>query len=449
MRNIFGSLAVRIGAVFLLGLLLLQAVIIGAMIWPDGQPVIFQLVSPREAADMARAVESATGARQEALIVEALNGGPLTVHLLPDFPHEDSSKSAQRAPYLARLYGSYAFLLDGRPFQVQARGDSALPSPPRSWIGNPGVVRLLVKLRTGKVLVVERAPVLLQRLFARFAIVALAAAAILLAVMLLCIQQMARPARRLAVAARQLASDIDMPDLPVQGAAEIRVLSTAFNDMKHTIRGLIDERTRMLAAIAHDLRTYLTRLRLRADFITDPDQQARAIHDLDEMGLLLDDTLIFAQEEAEQCRAPIVVQVEKEIRSFVALRQEIGDPVTCGDSTEMPLYAYCAPLALRRMLANLTDNAIRYGKQARLSIRHEQSHVKIAVEDDGPGVPADAIARLMEPFERLEPSRGRRTGGAGLGLAIVKALAKSQGGDLVLENRKGGGLTAVISLQAA
>jgi len=444
-RRVFGSLVVRIAVVFLLGLLLLQGVVAAALLWPDGRPTIFRLVSPRQAAAIARALESASG-DQRPLILAALNAGPLTVHVLRDFPADVIQSDSRNAPYLKQLYGGYAYMLEGRPFQVQARGDAALPMR-RTLLGEPGAVRLLVRLRTGDVVVIERAPVLIQRLFERFVVIAGAAATILIMVMLVCIHQMVRPAQRLAQASRELAVNFDMPDLPVKGASEIRGLSLAFNDMKHTIRALIDERTRMLAAIAHDLRTYLTRLRLRTDFIADSEQQERALHDLDEMGLLLDDTLMFAREATAPRLTAAAMNVGQEIENFVALRHEMGDPVTYLDPMKQEIWAQCAPLAFRRMLANLTDNAIRYGKVARLSARRNAESVQISVEDDGPGVPAETMSRLMRPFERLEPSRGRGTGGAGLGLAIVKALANTQGGDLAIENASGGGLRATIILQ--
>lgn len=444
-RRIFGSLVVRIALAFLLGLLLLQGVIAAALLWPDGRPTVFRLVSPHQAAAIARALESASGS-QRSLILDALNEGPLTVYVLPDFPADAAQDNSRSAPYLQQLYGGYAYMLEGRPFQVQAKGDATLPSR-RTLLGEPGAVRLLVRLRTGGVVVIERAPVLIQRLFERFAVIGGAAAAVLIIVMLICIQQMVRPTQRLVRASRELAVNIDMPDLPVQGASEIRSLSLAFNDMKQTIGALIDERTRVLAAIAHDLRTYLTRLRLRTDFITDSDQQERAIHDLDEMGLLLDDTLMFAREATAPRLATATTNLQQEIESFVILRHEMGDPVTYLDPLKQNVSAQCAPLAFRRMLANLTDNAIRYGKVARLGTRQDSDTVQISVEDDGPGVPPETMTRLMRPFERLEPSRGRETGGAGLGLAIVKALANTQGGDLVIENVSGGGLRATIILR--
>jgi two-component system osmolarity sensor histidine kinase EnvZ len=444
MHRIFGSLVVRLGLVFLLGLILLQGVIATAMLLPDGRPTIFRLVSPHEAVAIAKALEASSESQRQ-LILAAFNAGQLTVHIAPDFPADVARNDGRDAPYLKRLYGGYAYELEGRAFRVQAKADAALTTRQGS-LGEPWAVRLLVRLKTGDIVVIERSPVLIQRLFERFAVIGGAAAVILILVMLICIYQMARPAKRLAQASRDLATNINMPDLPIRGPTEIRTLSRAFNDMKHTIRALMDERTRTLAAIAHDLRTYLTRLRLRSEFIADADQRRRAIDDLDEMGLLLDDTLMFAREATTTSQKPAAIDVEKEISDFVALRHEIGDPVAYANPVENPISACCAPLAFRRMLANLTDNAIRYGKNARLNVRQEAGVVEISVEDEGPGVPFETMSRLMQPFERLEPSRGRRTGGAGLGLAIVKALAKSQGGDLTIENVNGGGLRATIIL---
>ncbi|MDQ0394851.1 ATP-binding protein [Labrys monachus] len=444
MRHILGSLVVRVVLVFLAGLVLLLLAIAVAIIGPDGRFGVLRLVSPREAAAVARALE-ATSAQQQALVVAALDAGPLIVRLQPGFPPAPDGDAAWRAPYLERLHADYAAALEGRPFRMEARGAGAEEARDRI----PGGVRLLVGLRTGEVLAIERAPVLLERLAARFALVGGAAGLILLLVMLFCIHQMVLPARRLARASHRLAADIGMPDLPASGPAEMRMLASAFNEMKHMIRGLMDERTRILAAIAHDLRTYLTRLRLRADFIGDADQQARAVRDLDEMSLLLDDTMLFAR----QATAPALggtetVDLGREIEAFVRMRREIGDPVDW-QGTDGPLAVRCAPLALRRMLANLTDNAVRYGKAAHLAAGRTDGVVEIIVEDEGPGIPADAIAGLMQPFRRLEPSRGRQTGGAGLGLAIVQALARGQGGDLAVENRPGGGLRARIRLPAA
>jgi signal transduction histidine kinase len=449
MRRILGSLLVRIGLALLLGFVALQAVVVAATLWNDGRPVVFRLISPRQAAAIADALEAASPS-QQAKLLTALNGGSLAVHLQPAFADDGPHRVGGNAPYLEKLYGEYAAELGGRPFQVQAREGSALASLSHDRLGAPVAVRLLVRLDSGGVVVIEREPVLLHRLMARFAFVGSAIGAILLLILLFCMQQMVVPAHRLARAAKRLAADIDMADLPTHGASEMKMLAVAFNDMKRTIRELLQERTHMLAAIAHDLRTYLTRLRLRANFIRDPDQQERAIRDLEEMGLLLDDTLLFARQvttvPADQQR---VVDANEEILAFVTMRRELGDRVDWNTSCLAPLPIRCSPLALQRMLANLTDNALRYGAAAHISTAQRSDAVEIAIEDEGPGVPPEAVARLVRPFERLEPSRNRRTGGAGLGLAIVTALAEGQGGTLALENVAQGGLRAVLLLRSA
>lgn len=449
MPGALNSIAVRLAVVFLAGLIALQAALAAAVLWPDGRPTIFRLVSPREAAAMARALEAASP-DQRPLIIDALNSGHLVVQLREGFP-EDVGEPPRRARRLADAgpYARYRHELEGRAFRVQVRSRQAADAALRGEIGAPGAVRLAVQLRTGEVLIVERAPVLLQRVFARSAVIAAALAAVMLLLMLVSLMQVARPARRLARAADRLASDIDMPDLPENGADELRRLSAAFNSLKRRIRNLLDERTRMLAAIAHDLRTYLTRLRLRAEFITDPDQRARAARDLDDMAALLEDTLTFAAQSAAPRRAPAEpLDLRAELRAFGLMRAELSEAVTVEEG-EGALPARCGRLALRRMLANLTDNALRYAGGARLSAGRSGDEVWVQVEDEGPGVPPEALARLKEPFERLEPSRGRDTGGAGLGLAIVEALAREHGGELSLANRPEGGLRARLSFHSS
>ncbi len=447
-RGPLNSIAVRLAVVFLAGLVALQVALGAAILWPDGRPTIFRLVSPREAAVMARALEAADP-DQRRLIVEALNSGNLVVQLLDDFP-ADAGAAPLRARRLAEPgpYMRYAHELEGRPFRVQMRNRRAAAAALRGEIGAPGAVRLAVQLHTGQVLVVERAPVLLQRVFARSALIAGVLAAVMLLLMLVSLIQIARPARRLAEAADRLAGDIGMPDLPERGGDELRRLAAALNSLKRRIRGLLDDRTRMLAAIAHDLRTYLTRLRLRVEFIDDPEQRAKAARDLDDMADLIDDTLAFAAESAAAKGRPVQrLDLGIELREFVEARRELKEPLLLS-APEGLLYVSCNRLALRRMLANLTDNALRYAGGARLCAGRDEAGAWVEVTDEGPGVPAEALERMKAPFERLEPSRGRSTGGAGLGLAIVEALARQQGGELELANRPEGGFRARLRFQA-
>jgi len=428
------SLAVRLALVLLLGLLLLQAAAFAVVVWPDGRPIVYRLPPPQDAAAMARALEAAPPDVRP-LVVEALNQGPLEIQLAPGFPSEPLGAPAARGDRFPRLFDRYDRALEGRPFRVQARRVS----------GERGPVRVLVQLKTGEVLVIQRSANLVQRVGDRAMIFAAAVLAVMLLVLAVSLRTV-RPIGRLAAAARGIADDVDAPDLPVRGVREARALSTALNDLKLRVRALLDERTRMLAAIAHDLRTYLTRLRLRAEFISDDDQRARAVADLEEMGQLLDDTLMFAKPVASD--APRSADARAEIAALVARRRELGQPVA--DLCEDPraLSVRVAPLTLRRILDNLADNAIRYGGGARVRAWRDAEGVVLSVDDDGPGAPDDALDRLTRPFERLEPSRGRGAGGAGLGLAIVRALAESQGGTLTLANRPEGGLSAIVRLPA-
>lgn len=443
------SLAVRIGLIFMVGLALLLCGLAAVVFWPDGRPIVFRLVAPEEAAAMARALEGVSPAQRPA-VVEALNAGPQIVQIVPEFPDDPpTGGSRPPVPRIERAFARYAEALEGRPYSVQARDDNGLAGP----VGAPGGLRLLIQLNTGEVLIIERAPVLLQRIMARIFIIGMIATLVLGGVMLACLLQVARPARRLARASADLARGEDTPDLPLRGASEMRGLASSFNHMKSEIRDLMAERTRVLAAIAHDLRTYLTRLRLRSGFIADEEQRARAEADLDEMGRLLDDTLLFARTTATPIDPGALADIRRELTEFTAVRREMGDPVSsalAATQGDAPLAAAIPPLVLRRILSNLVDNAVRYGGSAEIEAGLDhQGCVRITVSDRGPGAPPEDLERMLQPFERLEPSRGRATGGAGLGLAIARALAQTHQGRLELANRAGGGLEAVVILPPA
>ena len=448
MSLIFDRLAMRVAVVFLAGLIALQLAVILIIVWPN-DPTVLRLAAPQELAAIAQALEAAPTTLRP-VMVKALNSNGMIVKLTPDFPDDaQSAASVHLAPRLQRLFAGYSGDLEERPLRARVRDGVLLSSLVSGRVRAEAPVRLFVRLRSGEVLAVERVPVVLQRFFGRFLLIAAAAAATLLVVLGACMRQIARPIHDLARAARQFARDIAAPGLQLRGPRELKDLAAAFNDMKHTIRGLMDERTRMLAAIAHDLRTYLTRLRLRADFIDDRDQRSRAVNDLEEMSHLLDDTLMFTREATPARRSDRQqVDVGAELAKFIAVRQEMGQAADGVAAAADALLSHCSPLALRRMLANLTDNAVRYGGGAHLRAWREGDQISIAVDDDGPGAPPGEIERLMAPFERLEPSRGRETGGTGLGLAIVKGLAESQGGSLTIENRAEGGLRAQIRLPA-
>lgn len=446
MTRVVHSLLFRIAMLFVAGFVVLQAAILIAVVWPDDRPVMFRLVDPADAREIAEALEQAP-AELRPLVAKAASNAAMRVELRTAAPDGGTGEALRPAPELEARFRRYADALDGRPIAVQVRDGGWLTHGLRGAAPR-GPIRLLVGLRSGEVVVIERVPVVLQQLASRYFAIALVAAVILALLMAVLLWQVVRPLARLVQAAEAFRGAFDAPDAPLTGAREIRALAAALNAMKQRIGGSIGERTRMLAAIAHDLRTYLTRLRLRVERIAEDRPRQQAIADVEEMGLLLDDILLFAREDAGGTAAAPVIDARAEVLAYAETRRDIGDAVEV-EVPAGPARCRCAPLALRRILANLIDNAIRYGARAHVSLAIEREWVRIAVTDEGPGVSKEFLDRLTEPFERLETSRGRHSGGAGLGLAIVKGLAQSHGGGLTFETASNGALRAIVRLPAA
>jgi signal transduction histidine kinase len=265
--------------------------------------------------------------------------------------------------------------------------------------------------------------------------------AVAIALSLFPVYRLTRPLARFTQAAEALGrGNLDAP-VPETGSIEVRRAAHAFNEMQARIRRLVDGRTQMIAAISHDLRTPITRLRLRAEFVEDAEAQRRMLADLDEMELMIKSTLAFAREDSD--REPTV------LLDLMALLREVVED-TPGASLQPGLPARCditgRPLALRRCFGNLIDNAIKYGKTARVGLQQEEKSVLVTIDDDGPGIPEEQRDLVFRPFYRLEASRNRDSGGTGLGLAIVQSIVLSHGGEVILANRTEGGLRVSIRL---
>jgi signal transduction histidine kinase len=252
------------------------------------------------------------------------------------------------------------------------------------------------------------------------------------------------PLRAFAAAADRLGADIaSAPPLPETGPADLRRASIAFNRMQGRLKRLVADRTQMVAALSHDLRTALTRLQLRAEFISDPEQQRKAESDLEEMRAMLEQTLSLSREEIND--EPIdPVDLASLVQTLCHDLADAGQKVTYEGPDRLAFT--CRRGAIKRALANLVDNAVRYGGQADVSLAETSDGVVIAVADRGPGIPADMVEKVFEPFVRLETSRSRETGGHGLGLALARAVARRHGGDVTLGPRPGGGLVANLVL---
>lgn len=251
------------------------------------------------------------------------------------------------------------------------------------------------------------------------------------------------PLRRLAEAADLVGTTGSPAPVAEDGPAEVRRVVTAFNRMQHRIQGLIATRTQALAAVSHDLRTPLARLRLRSDGIADRDLRHAMAADLEEMDAMVASVLAFLGGDGDPERA-------KRIDLAVMCATIVDDAADHGHDARYEGPDHCEwtlrPLAIKRALANLVDNALHYGTRVVVTLEDRADGVAILVEDDGPGIPADALSRVLEPFVRLDTARHRDTKGFGLGLAIVAQAVEAEGGDLSLENRSEGGLRATIAL---
>ncbi|PWF54851.1 ATP-binding protein [Massilia glaciei] len=252
-----------------------------------------------------------------------------------------------------------------------------------------------------------------------------------------------RPLKRLAKAAKDLGDDINHAPLALSGASEIRQASAAFNAMQARIRQHIAQRTQMLAAITHDLQTPLTRLRLRLEKVADPELRERLVGDLSAMQEMVREGLDLAR-SMDTGEAMQALDLDSLLDSVCADATDAGQPVLLSGRTQMALMG--RPLALRRCLVNLVDNAVKYGHKASVSAERMAGMARVRIRDSGPGIAPGELARVFEPFYRIETSRSRESGGTGLGLTIARNIAEQHGGSIALANHPDGGLEVTLIL---
>ena len=252
-----------------------------------------------------------------------------------------------------------------------------------------------------------------------------------------------RPLGRLARAATALGGDINQPPLAENGPSEVRHAAAAFNAMQARIRSYVEERTEMLAAIAHDLQTPLTRLRLRLEKVADEDLHDKLVADLGAMQGMIREGLDLAM-SLDTGGMMQRVDLDSLLSSVCADAVDTGQDVTLNGQTRVSILAI--PSALQRCFANLIDNAVKYGGYARVTVVREGNKALIRVSDGGPGIPEAQMEKVFDPFYRIETSRSRETGGTGLGLTIARNIARKHGGTLVLRNGLGGGLECTVTL---
>jgi len=267
--------------------------------------------------------------------------------------------------------------------------------------------------------------------------------AAVIAVSLVAVRWATRPLNALADAADALGGNIHRPPMEERGPIEVARAARAFNTMQARLIGYIRDRTRVLAAMSHDLKTPVTRLRLRSELLGDPQLKEKFTKDLDEMESMVSATLDFLR--GLENREPVKpVDIMALLESLQADLRETGGAVEIEGATVRPYPG--GPQALKRCLGNLIENAVKYGQSARVLVDDDDARLEIRIQDQGPGLPPAELERVFEPFYRVEGSRSRETGGTGLGLTIARGIAEAHGGSLVLRNRAQGGLEAVLVL---
>jgi signal transduction histidine kinase len=252
-----------------------------------------------------------------------------------------------------------------------------------------------------------------------------------------------RPLATFTGAAERLGVDVNAAPLDESGPGEVRRAAKAFNQMQLRLQRFIQDRTQMLAAISHDLRTPITRLRLRAEFIDDDVQRDKMLNDLDEMETMIAATLAFSRDEAASENMQ-TLNLATFLSGIVADERTANRDVIYEGPTE--LEATVRPVALKRAVVNLIDNAVKYGQRARVTLERFGEVAEILIDDDGPGIAEEDHERVFRPFVRLEASRSRETGGTGLGLTIARNVLRGMGGDVEIVSRAEPGLRVRITL---
>ena len=306
------------------------------------------------------------------------------------------------------------------------------------------IVRTEVQLRDGLWARFDtELPAAPQALPWRLALTLAVLLASVLALSYVAVRWVVRPLQQLTHAAQALGQDLHRPPLPEDGPREVQQAARAFNTMQQRLAAFIDERTRVLAALSHDLKTPLTRMRLRADLLDDDEQRVRFESDLKEMEAMVTQTLEFMRGlGGNEPRRPVDMMAL--LAALQADHQAMGRSVLIEGRTTRPCIGVAS--LLRRALGNLVDNAVLYGNRATVRVEETPEALVLRIQDEGPGIPEAELERVFEPFYRLEASRSRATGGTGLGLGIARNVARTHGGDVVLRNRPEGGLEARFSL---
>ncbi|HVY05258.1 MAG TPA: ATP-binding protein [Burkholderiales bacterium] len=444
-RSVFGRIVLILGGGFIAIQLITTAIAIS-----DRNALVFRLGASQAATrigDAVRAVEAAN-ATDRTRIMRAISGESLKVAYgrpagSEGLQGEESElmTAAREAVALALNPGVGFRVIDAQPVYIN----------PDSWYARefgerPGVrVFATVLLSDGVWINIEsvepsRYTQWVQRLFRNLAIVD----GVMVVLCFFAVRLVTRPLSVLAGAAEDLGRDIDRPPLPEKGTNEVVRASRALNVMQDRLKRYVDTRIKVLAAMSHDLKTPITRMRLRAELLDDAQIKGKFVKDLDELQQMVVSTLDYMRGLSEGTEAIQPIDVTALISSLKEDAEEAGHMVTVSGDVRSPVMGRAQ--ALKRCLQNLIDNALAYGRRADIMLQDEGGALSIAIRDDGPGIPEGDIERVFEPFYRVEGSRNRNTGGSGLGLSIARNIAQAHGGSVRLRNLARGGLEATLSL---
>lgn len=466
MRLLPKSLYGRLTIILLVGLLLAQ-VLGAAILFRDRGLTLYQasgMQSAQRIAQIVRLLEP-VGRAERLRLINVLNVPPLRISL-DDPPWADVVKKTTNESLATLFRDSIVHNLDEDYAVTVAINQIAPPTSDHGSMGRhrPGAmmhnmghmqdlgilppegVAFLAQVQLSDSVWVTFEQQIAEEVFAWPTRVLVALGLLLLAVMalsLFAVRSATGPLSLLADAAHNLGRDIRQPPLPEGGPIEVSRALRAFNTMQARLARYIEDRTRVLTAVSHDLKTPITRLRLRAEMLEDSELRQSFIRDLDDLHAMTTATLGFLRglEEQEKVQP---VDVDALVESVKVDTEELGHIVTVSGKVEAPFPA--RPLALKRCITNLVDNAVKYGTRADMILKEDDDALVITVADRGPGIPEAQRTKVFEPFYRLDSSRSRDTGGTGLGLSIARNIALAHGGSLELYDRDGGGIEAVLRL---
>lgn len=458
MRLAPSSLFSRLVLVLLVGLLIAQLVSFAIHMHERGEALAQSsgMQAAQRIADIVRLLEPLPPAERRR-IVQVFSAPPLAISLdeRPLAARElDAEERARAALFGAMLR---RFLGTAQPASVAVRESAAVTGPAAGhapWKGHgmpmhvgvqPGFSFVAqVRLSDGALVTFDSRPPVQTAGWPYRLLLSLAVLlAAVIAVSLVAVRWATRPLNALADAADELGRNIDRAPMPEEGPLEVARAARAFNTMQRRLAGYIHERAATLAAMSHDLKTPVTRLRLRAELLDDGELKRKITQDLEEMESMVHATLEFMR-GVDSAEKPQPIDVMAWLASLQGDAEEVGGQVALEGSAAAPYVG--RPQALKRCLRNLLDNALKYGSAARVLVEDRPDRLTIRIQDRGPGIPEDQLERVFEPFYRIEGSRSRDTGGTGLGLSIARNIAQLHGGTLTLRNLEAGGLEAALSL---